>query len=250
MKLKFALAAALIVLGGVSQASATIVRETFTGAISGGDGAIGNPAYDRLGLFGPVDANLLGDAYTATYVFNSALGALTSSACSPASAGCPTGENTLSGPPVTLPLVSESLIINGKSFSFGGVTFPVNYAQMVGINGGPADPSDVFAEVEANSDLNSLRDDLRLTNGGLPSSLVAPFSYTVHAGDGADFTDSFFQADTSKGLDRFEFSIAAVTLASGVPEPSTWAMILVGFACLGIARYRKEKSAQRSRSSA
>ena len=246
MKLKFALAAALVTVGGISQASAAVVRETFTGAIIGGDGAIGNPALDRLGLFGPVGANVLGDAYTATYVFDTALGTLTSSACSPASASCSSGTNTLSGPPGAIPIVGETLTINGHSFSFGGVTFPVNSAEMVGINNGPADPSNVFAEVEANSDLNSLRDDLRLTNGGLPSSLVTPFSYTVHAGDGADFTDSFFQADTSKGLDRFEFGIAAVTLASGVPEPSTWAMILLGFACLGVAGYRGTKAGRRA----
>jgi hypothetical protein len=29
-----------------------------------------------------------------------------------------------------------------------------------------------------------------------------------------------------------------VTVASGVPEPSTWAMILLGFAGLGFAGYR------------
>ena len=33
-----------------------------------------------------------------------------------------------------------------------------------------------------------------------------------------------------------------VTLASGVPEPSTWAMILVGFVGLGFVGYRRSKA--------
>jgi PEP-CTERM motif-containing protein len=34
--------------------------------------------------------------------------------------------------------------------------------------------------------------------------------------------------------------------AGGVPEPSTWAMMLLGFAGLGFAGYRKAKSGQTS----
>jgi hypothetical protein len=44
-------------------------------------------------------------------------------------------------------------------------------------------------------------------------------------------------------------SSANFTLVSGaVPEPSTWAMILLGFAGLGLAGYRKVKQAAVARS--
>ncbi len=235
-KTLFGLIASATVFGIVSQASATEVQVTYTGTIIGGDGATdGNPAPDRLGLFGTAGASVTGDTYTATYIFNTSLGTFTSSACLPASASCSSGENTLSGPPPTLPIVSETLTINGHSFSFGGSTFPVNSAEMAGIHGSSS--SNVFAEVEANSDSSTLRNDLSLTDGSLPSSLVTPFTYTVHSGDGANATDSFFQADPHGVIDRFEFDITSVTLST-TPLPSTWLMLLSGLVGLGLFAHR------------
>jgi hypothetical protein len=45
--------------------------------------------------------------------------------------------------------------------------------------------------------------------------------------------------DPSSGIDAQEFGTLTIT---GVPEPSTWAMMLLGFAGLGFAGYRKAKS--------
>jgi hypothetical protein len=51
-------------------------------------------------------------------------------------------------------------------------------------------------------------------------------------------TTSFFGAPvTMRAPGDFEFEVT-----SGVPEPSTWAMMLLGFAGLGIAGYRNAKS--------
>ena len=41
-----------------------------------------------------------------------------------------------------------------------------------------------------------------------------------------------------------------VTITSGVPEPSTWAMMFIGFAGLGLAGYRKARSARTALSAA
>jgi hypothetical protein len=50
------------------------------------------------------------------------------------------------------------------------------------------------------------------------------------------------------GVPDGEPFLAAATLAAGsspaVPEPSTWAMMLVGFAGLGYAGYRETKRAR------
>ena len=117
MKWKFAqAAAAFVVSGGFSQAS-TVVVETYTGTISGSNGVVGNPAIDNLGLFGPVGTNLLGQPYDATYVFNTALGTLTSTDCVPASVDCSSGTNKLSG---AAAIVSETMALNGHTLSFGG----------------------------------------------------------------------------------------------------------------------------------
>jgi hypothetical protein len=234
------LSAITAVFGLPGPAGAQEVEVTYTGTIIGGDGATdGNAAPDRLGLFGTAGASVTGDTYTATYIFNTNLGTLTS-ACVPNSANCSSGTTAVTSPPGVIPVVSETLTINGKSFSFGGATYPVNGATLEGINNGSSNPSTFFAEVEANGDLNSLRDDLTINNGSLPSSLVTPFTYTVHSGDGADSTDSFFQADTDGTIDRFEFSIASVTLAP-VPLPAA-AWLLVGGLCgLGLASKRKRQ---------
>jgi hypothetical protein len=121
MKWKFAqAAAAFVVSGGFSQAS-TVVVETYTGTISGSNGVVGNPAIDNLGLFGPVGTNLLGQPYDATYVFNTALGTLTSTDCVPASVDCSSGTNKLSG---AAAIVSETMALNGHTLSFGGGSFP------------------------------------------------------------------------------------------------------------------------------
>jgi hypothetical protein len=44
------------------------------------------------------------------------------------------------------------------------------------------------------------------------------------------------------GFDDFSFIVSTVT-TNGVPEPSTWAMMLLGFAALGFAGYRRPKAA-------
>ena len=44
----------------------------------------------------------------------------------------------------------------------------------------------------------------------------------------------------SSGVNALE--VAGVSVSSAVPEPSTWAMMLLGFAGLGYAAYRKTKN--------
>jgi hypothetical protein len=58
-----------------------------------------------------------------------------------------------------------------------------------------------------------------------------------------DFFNSFTASSTTNA---FEFDMAgpsSLALTSGVPEPSTWAMMLVGFAGLGYATFRRSSKA-------
>jgi hypothetical protein len=60
-----------------------------------------------------------------------------------------------------------------------------------------------------------------------------------------DFTDKLFDPDTASYI-RYTYvwaNITSLTVSSGVPEPSTWAMLLLGFAGLGFAGYRRTKNA-------
>ena len=56
-------------------------------------------------------------------------------------------------------------------------------------------------------------------------------------------TDPFTSFTVSSTRNAFEFDMAgpSATQTSGVPGPSTWAMMLVGFAGLGYAAFRRRK---------
>ncbi|MBN9063940.1 MAG: PEPxxWA-CTERM sorting domain-containing protein [Rhizobiales bacterium] len=54
--------------------------------------------------------------------------------------------------------------------------------------------------------------------------------------------DSSSTARGAPGLDNV--ALMASTITTGVPEPSTWAMMLIGFAGLGFAGYRKRAAVQ------
>jgi hypothetical protein len=53
----------------------------------------------------------------------------------------------------------------------------------------------------------------------------------------------FTTATFSSTADAFEFSLPT-PLSSGVPEPSTWAMMMLGFAGLGYAAFRRNSKGQ------
>ena len=89
---------------------------------------------------------------------------------------------------------------------------------------------------------------------------VAPSPYFYTGGELAALTGAIADGDQQSGSSNglFEFSFAApvtsvtfsstqnslevASVASAVPEASTWAMMLIGFAGLGYAAYRKTKT--------
>jgi PEP-CTERM motif len=44
------------------------------------------------------------------------------------------------------------------------------------------------------------------------------------------------------GVTPIEFTVTAVSSVAAVPEPSTWAMLLLGFAGIGFMTYRRKQS--------
>jgi hypothetical protein len=56
------------------------------------------------------------------------------------------------------------------------------------------------------------------------------------------FEFSFAAPVTSVTFSSSENSLEVASVSSAVPEPSTWAMMLIGFAGLGYAAYRKTKT--------
>jgi PEP-CTERM motif len=65
----------------------------------------------------------------------------------------------------------------------------------------------------------------------------------THTGHLQIFTDSTAEAGTTvdlKGANGQLFAINGVFFGPAVPEPSTWAMLLLGFAGIGFMAYRRK----------
>jgi hypothetical protein len=58
---------------------------------------------------------------------------------------------------------------------------------------------------------------------------------------GASNVDFFsFNLDGTYVLDNGTFAVRPVNLTDAVPEPSTWAMMILGFAGIGVMAYRRK----------
>lgn len=103
-----------------------------------------------------------------------------------------------------------------------------------------------------------------LNNGGSPSSFTAnfgsttllsltnpsAFGYTLYSFDAvASSSSTLLQFSARNDPAYFAFdNVSVVSASSAVPEPSTWAMMLLGFCALGLAlRGRRQLSASATR---
>jgi len=233
-----ALFAGLALLVSVSQASADIVTITYTGYVNLG-------AQDVKGVFGGGD--LTGKSYVAKYTFDSSLG-------TPFSNGIANTVTGGSGYGVPTPLLSGTVTINGV-----GHAMPLGYTdQMYAYNdGGSAQVQHEGRFYEnAGGIITENQVFNRITNNTtapytvlLPLSLTAPFTYTLDANDGYNASVYFSKVDYNQGgifldyvnltatLTGFEISDPSV---GAVPEPSTWAMMILGFAGIGFMAYRRK----------
>ena len=213
--------AGLVMLGGASQASAAIMDVTYTGTVSSG--------IDTLGIFGAAGANLAGSSWVATYTFDTSLGHSYSSS----------NYNEIYGGSFynnTSPVLSSMVTINGVGQAVGG-----SYAGVVyGVNNGGF--SKHTAEYHSSGHTEYLENYISNYNGSLPASITTPFTHTVDANDSVLGT---YYLTNNTGSETIYANLATLTVSEhvgAVPEPSTWAMMLLGFAGVGFAAYRKKKT--------
>ena len=80
------------------------------------------------------------------------------------------------------------------------------------------------------------------TGGQLATLTTAIDNGDQHSGSSNGLFDFSFQAPVTSvtfGSNGNALEVAGVSVSSAVPEPSTWAMMLLGFAGLGFAGYRR-----------
>jgi len=212
------IAAGLALFSFASTASADIVYVTYSGTVLSG--------IDPVGIFGAPGASLAGDAYTASYVFNTNIGQIQSD---------PFYNNDLGGVAGIYaqpsPSLGAVLTINGLSMFIGGG----NVGQLYSIDYGNLSRSYDLAGDPTRSIYNEMSDPTR----SIPVSINVPFTYTVTPANGG-----YGQGQAMLGIDpvsdaaqflNLDPTTVTVSVPGAVPEPSTWAMMLLGFAGLGFA---------------
>lgn len=241
----------LALLVGLSSnaASALTLTVTYTGQVTSGS--------DTRNLFGLNGASLVGQQYSATYVFDAGLGS-----------GIFVGDQAggigfrLQGNPQNSPLINASLNINGSSFvSSGGFTGLTGFAacQPSCVLGGQP-----YSSISANAGgdgfpnatpqlFNFLADPFA---NDIPASialLTASFTYFPTS---TDYQIGGLRFDSVDYLQTYNISSVSLELCEScgvliniqpVPESATWAMLLIGFSGIGFAAYRRKDGRQTGR---
>ena len=202
-------ALAAVALAIAPAASAAIVVTTYTGTVTEGEGALG--------------VDLAGLAYTAVFTLDTSINRHTPG---------PDGESDLVVGPDTEgntsnPFLSAVVTLDGSPIPLP--LFGANYAYVgvgtaIGHSSGIAAPNfwDFFAE-----------------HAGIPGSLDTAFSVSptetsygeIAMSDGQGGFSLWFRGDVSR---------VNTVVDGGVPEPATWAMMILGFGAIGaVARRRR-----------
>jgi len=233
-----AVTAAAMMIAAPVQAATYII--TYTGHVSSG--------YDRTGVFGTPDRDLSGSAYTSKYFLTfPTLGAYYSSAV-PAVL-------TYGGSQVGLPSpLTGSLTINGVTKSIAGNYFSKTY-QTNGLPNPQYGYDVLYSDVEdyfyngnyiiqymVYNEIYSLNNDI-ISN----ADFTKKFSYNFQPGDSslggfmfANWTNSpnLINEYANGILNPDSYTISAV---GAVPEPATWALMIVGFGAIGSAMRRRQR---------
>jgi hypothetical protein len=219
--------AGVAMLGGVSQASAAIMDVTYTGTVYNGT--------DTLGVFG--GGSLVGLSWVATYTFDTRLGYIYSSPFGNYNYAYG-GSGHAAGYPS--PVLSSMITINGVGRAVDGSYYGRDYGYNNDI--GTFSRQHHVAENYNYGHHEYLTNTIYNYNGLLPASITTPFTYTVN---GSDLGWGFYYLWKGTIPEGIYAHIATLTVSKhvgAVPEPSTWAMMLLGFAGIGFAAYRKKKT--------
>jgi hypothetical protein len=204
------------VLAGAAPASAYVMVATITGTV-------GTMTFADAGLFAPLGVSLTGDPFTAVYVFDSDVSGVVTT---PTSLDVKGGICCLNPAPIS----SASLTINGLTEQLGHDPNRESFESEIRYDAGAGT---VFFQSGRNSGIDSNLI-FNMTGSGIPLSLSTPFTLTQDAGS------SFFNWFNSlTDRDRAQLIPTSLTVVRTVPEPATWAMMLLGFLGLGGALRRR-----------
>jgi hypothetical protein len=212
MKLRVLLLAAVSAFAMPSAAQAALVTLNFTGHITSASGG----------------------AYNVNDVINLSMTLDTSVPGTPVPASLGTQADYLSA--------VKSIAFGSNSMTLGGDVFSLAYVQNDRSTGLPATTDAGFFQVGLESAVSqymflnfSTTTNLAVVDSlALPDSQFDPLLFTTRT---ASFSSYNYETGSS-----FNY-VAQIDAVQAVPEPSTWAMMLIGFAALGFTAYRRSKKA-------
>jgi hypothetical protein len=242
----------LALVGLVSSAAADLLDVTFTGTVVSSS--------DPFAVFGCTDSctdnPYKGYSYTATYLFDNLAA---DSFVTFATPGDPaSGENNvgLEGGTFDAPLIVSPLISDSATLTDGAITrtFSVDPTGNAGLGifttGGVSVTSSsalpyTFLAYVTDGVGNTIRN--TVTSSSLPFSITEAFGpLSVSGGNGSgniQFSCDVLEAGCKGSIDAdLTVSLQVLSTVRTVPEPSTWVMMLIGFAGLGYAGYRSRKA--------
>lgn len=215
----------LALLSGTSSASAVTMTVTYSGTVTEGS--------DQTGIFGSPGGSLAGGIFTAIFTVD-----LTQ--------GSPNNYNDTTNPLNAYNShqggIDATLIINGHPFAFPG-TFSNSQQNLV--QGAPnnleyREISDtIYSTFNYPADEKYLYLIVHDYTAAIPLLLTTPFSFLPLPG-ADDGWGTFLILQSSGSINTGgSLNVESVTVSSSVPEPSTWAMMVLGFAGVGFVVYRR-----------
>lgn len=219
------MAAVAALAGLTSPASADIVSLTYTGTVSSVSSSSG--ATDGLNLFGGGD--LTGDNFKVVFTFDTSKGSLTTSP------GAQSLSDTGNGVTAFLPTL---ITINGFTQS---LTDGAGGLAQTGGNG----LNDIVSSAGFEAGIHFAIGTTINATPVSPALLTTDFTTSINCGNGCGGFGTFslggegINFDPTGGAVAFDESTA---VTSAVPEPSTWAMMILGFCGVGFMAYRKKSA--------
>jgi hypothetical protein len=228
--------AGLTMEGMATNASAATITEVFTGTVSGLNGT------DTM-FGGSVS---VGDQFTATYLFNTSLGQEYDTTGAFRLQGGSTDGNLSPVASVTLSFNGgPALSLNGSGFGELLVSnSDVGTSKFVTSAAAQSAGYDTLLSMGVQS-VPSAGNQVNPNVVPFPTSLTSEFSYTTDPYWDYRFGQLGEPGGTSNNPNLINFTISSVTLTAvdnvaAVPEPSTWAMLILGFAGVGFLAYRRK----------
>lgn len=209
MKLRVALLAAVAACAMSSAAQAALVTFNFTGHITSASGG----------------------AYSVNDVINLSMVLDTSAPGTPAAGSLGTQADYFSA--------VQSITFGSNSMTVGGDVFSLAYVQnnrsagLSATTDAGAFALSIFSDFEQGMSLNfATTTNLAVVDSlALPDSQFDPLLFTTR-------TATFYF--TNYGNESFTY-VAQIDAVQAVPEPATWAMMILGFAAIGFTAYRRGK---------